>query len=639
MSTNTNKPSLRAWLRYRFENTLSAGTIAIIGWLAVISLLIISLAAFFIAILKIKQGEKGEEMSFLEALWTGLMHAIDAGTLGGDNGIAYRFVMLLVTIGGIFIVSTLIGVLTSGFSNVIDELRKGKTKVLETNHTLILGWSPKVFDIITELIKANESLRKAYIVILANRDKVAMEDEIRSKIPDTKTTTIICRTGSPLETGDIEVASPNDARSIIIIAPDDEPEPDTHVIKSVLALTNHPNRKQGAYHLVAEIADEDNIEAAALVGGTETSFIFVEDLLSRITAQTCRQSGLSVVYSELLSFEGAEIYFREESNWYGKSFKEVIFGYEKCSVLGIQRKTGEVSLSTPIDYVIEAGDKIIAIAEDDSTFLFSPPKYKIDDTAIAKDVIHDNTLPVERTLIIGWNSKGNKIIKELENYIGEGSEVEILCESAAEVENDLKALAGTIVKQKISLYEGNTTKKANLVARKPESFDHIAVLSNEHSNVQEADAKTLIILLHLRNMAELAGKDFAIVSEMRDIRNKYLAEIAKIDDFIVGANLISLILSQLSENKDLRQVFDNLFSAEGTEIYIQPIHEYVKTGVEVNFYTLVEAALQKGEIAIGYKIGALANKASHNYGVKVNPNKSDKMSFSIDDRLIVIAEK
>jgi hypothetical protein len=125
---------------------------------------------------------------------------------------------------------------------------------------------------------------------------------------------------------------------------------------------------------------------------------------------------------------------------------------------------------------------------------------------------------------------------------------------------------------------------------------------------------------------------------MRDIRNKYLAEIAKIDDFIVGANMISLILTQLSESKHLQQVFDNLFSAAGSEIYLYPAADYVKIGTEVNFYTVAEAALQKGEMLLGYKVGKFANSSAKNYGIVINPPKSDKFTFAVEDRIIVVAE-
>ncbi len=638
--TKNDKPSFKAKLRYAFENTLSSGTIAIIGWLAFLSFLIILIAGIFISFLGIKQtSEEAEELDVIEAAWQSMMHALDAGALGADTGWGFRFVMFLVTIGGIFILSTLIGVLTSGFEGMIDNLRKGRTKVLENNHTLILGWSSKIFDILSELVIANESQRKSRIVILANKDKVEMEDEIRLRITDTKSTRIICRTGSPLDLADIEVVSPNDARSIIIISPEEEENPDTHVIKSVLAITNNPRRKKSPYHIVAEIEDEDNMEAANLVGGEETTFIFAADLLSRVTAQTCRQSGLSAVYSELLDFEGVEIYFKEEALLVGKSFKEAIFSFENAAVFGLQSSAGLVMINPPMDRVLIKGDKVICIAEDDSTIRLSGTSQltNVQNDAIIKDKIQE-VLPIERTLIIGWNIKGAKIIKELENYVADGSEVVILSEDTEVVEQDISILGGKISKQKIKTKKGNITKRAVLNELDTPSFDHIILLSYMDETLQEADAKTLICLLNLRNIAEQANKDFSIVSEMRDINNKVLAEVTKIDDFIVGANLISLMLSQLSENKDLKLVFENLFSAEGSEIYLKPIGNYILLQEKISFATLLESATQKGEIAIGYRIESLSNNAEKGYGVVINPPKSAMIDFKSEDKLIVIAE-
>ena len=54
----------------------------------------------------------------------GLMRTLDAGTMGGDSGSwPFLFSMFAVTIGGVFIVSTLIGVLTTGVEGKLEELR------------------------------------------------------------------------------------------------------------------------------------------------------------------------------------------------------------------------------------------------------------------------------------------------------------------------------------------------------------------------------------------------------------------------------------------------------------------------------------------------------------------------------------
>ncbi len=50
----------------------------------------------------------------------------------------------------------------------------------------------------------------------------------------------------------------------------------------------------------------------------EVELILTDHLISRIIAQTCRQSGLSIVYSDLLDYGGNEIYFKFEPALVGK---------------------------------------------------------------------------------------------------------------------------------------------------------------------------------------------------------------------------------------------------------------------------------------------------------------------------------
>src|SRR5215204_3226365 len=89
-------------------------------------------------------------------------------------------------------------------------------------------------------------------------------------------------------------------------------DPDSQVIKTLLAITNSPKRRAEPYHIVAEIRERKNLEVARLVGGTEAQLIEAGDTISRVIVQTCRQTGLSVVYTALLDYGGDEIYFKEE---------------------------------------------------------------------------------------------------------------------------------------------------------------------------------------------------------------------------------------------------------------------------------------------------------------------------------------
>lgn len=630
------KVSIKEKLRYKFDNTLSRGTIAIIGWLALLSLALVIVAGIILFVAGIAPADSDGELGFVEGIWKSLMRTLDPGTMGGDEGWGFRLVMFSVTLGGIFIISTLIGVISSGIDQLIEGLRKGKSRVLESNHTLILGYSPKIFSIISELTIANENQKNPKIVILSVRDKVELEDEIKSKVPNTKNTKVIVRSGSPLELSEIEVVSPNEARSIIVLSPEEQENPDTYVIKSVLAITNNKRRKEEKYHIVAEIKDIRNMEAAQLVGGDEAVYVLSSDLISRITAQTCRQSGLSIVYSELMQFEGDEIYFQEEAGVVGKTYKESLFMYEDSSVIGIFTKDRAVLINPEMDYVIQEGDEVIAISEDDDTVALSKGVDITPDTSVIAD--QDEKEPeIERAIILGWNNNGIRIIEELDNYVLKGSDVTILAD--VETIDDLKELQQTVSHLTITFVRGDINNKKTLESMDIELYDHVIILSyTEGIDLQESDAKTLITLLHLRNISEKTGKQLSIVSEMLDMRNRELAEVAKADDFIVSDNLISLMLTQLSENKFLKQVYDILFESEGSELYLKDVEQYVKTEEKMNFYSVLESASLKGQTAVGYRKMEFANDSSKFYGIKINPAKSDKVSFAPGDKIIVLAE-
>ena len=163
---------------------MSRGTPALIGGLALVSLFLIAVIAAVVVLTgSAPAGEDGQPLGFFEAdLVRPDAHPgrrYDGRRCGSG---ASGSLMLLVTLGGIFIVSTLIGVLTAGVEGKLEELRKGRSQVLESGHTLILGWSPQIFTILSELMIANENRKSARIVILADHDKVEMEDEIRGRV-------------------------------------------------------------------------------------------------------------------------------------------------------------------------------------------------------------------------------------------------------------------------------------------------------------------------------------------------------------------------------------------------------------------------------------------------------------------------
>jgi voltage-gated potassium channel Kch len=633
-----SKPSWRERLQYAFDKTLARGPSALIGWLAVATLLLIALGTAAVLLFHgIPEGS-----NIFDVFWNILSQALTPNPVDAANPMQYLAVMFVVTIGSLFMVSILIGILSNEIESRVDALRRGRSKVLENDHTVILGWSPQVFTIVSELVLANENRRSgAVIAVLADRDKVEMEEEIRSRLPHLKNTRVICRSGSPIDPTDIETVSPHTARSIIVLPPDlpEGKNPDSYVIKSVLALANNPNRRAEPYHVVTQIRDPKNLEVLRMVGQKDlVQPVLTNDLIARVVAQTSRQSGLSVVYTELMNFDGDEIYFTDlPASLVGKTYADSLFTYEDSAVLGLQRLDGTILMNLPMDTDLRATDRLFAISADDDTLhpssLVAPP---IDQSAIRSGQNAGNPVP-EKCLILGWNRSGTTIICELENYVAKGSGVLVFCD-ILNVEKQIREDCGRLPNQKISVLEGEITNRAMLEKLKITDYDHVIVLAYGSLEPQEADARTLVTLLHLRDIAERDETPFSIVSEMLDLRNRQLAEVAGVDDFIVSEHLVSLMMSQLSENADLFAVFTDMFDPEGSEIYLKPVSDYVGIGKPVNFYTVLEAARCRNETAIGYRIVSQSKLAEKSYGVHTNPKKSELVTFAPEDKVIVLAE-
>jgi voltage-gated potassium channel Kch len=426
-----------------------------------------------------------------------------------------------------------------------------------------------------------------------------------------------------------------------VLAPDSRDgqrsqDPDVDVMKCLLAITNNPNRKSDRYHLVAEIRDPKNSEVAELIGKDELELVLVGDLVARIMAQTCRQSGLSVVYNELLDFGGAEIYFKEEPSLVGKKFRDTLLSYEDSAVIGIRPAKGVPTLNPPMETSINPGDRLVVIAENADDIRLSGAVAAPQTDAIS---LADPPPPqAESLLVLGWNWRGALIINELDSYVSKGSRVHVVA-NTDDAEAEIAEHCAALTNQQLTFQRGDTTSRSLLNKLDVSSFDHVIVLCySDELDAAKADAITLITLLHLRDIAEKTGKRVPIVSEMLDITNRRLAEITNADDFVVSDRLVSLMLSQISQNKELNTVFKDLFSPEGSEVYLKPIEYYVRLGTPTTFATVIEAASQRGEIAFGYKLARKTGDASEGYGVVVSPKKSVGIAFQPGDKLIVLAE-
>lgn len=689
-----NWHALTEWLRYHFDKFMAIGFWPMLGSLAIIALTLILVSAAFLMQEHLWDSTRGV-YSRPEAIWQTLMHAIDTGTFTSEQSSGFRTVMLLVTLAGIFIMASLISIFNSTLDRNITRMRKGRTPVVERDYTLILGWSPAVLNVVSELVEANKKEGtwhkwkrlikknathegKRRIVILADKDKVEMEDEIRARLgkADRKGwrffRDIICRTGNPLDVRDLEIVRPHLAHSIVVLLPlsskDDasSDDPDSLALKTILAIRHTPQNgkskraNEKAPYIVHELRDSDNRETAKLVGNAKKEgegvgvahFIDSSDVIARIIAQTCRQAGMSEIYIDLLNHNDNQIYFvpvKDVPLLDGKTFEDALYMLPHAVLIGLKPASGDSRwmLNPKMDTKIKAMDDIIVIAQSRDA-VRAKEHGKVDRPKVSGQ---SETDP-ENTLILGWSTRGQRILTELNKYVCSKSIVRIVANTDKAESQSKPHCDDTSSKQTVDFQRDDPTSPAVLNdVLKNADYDHIIVLGDHDLAPQRADMNTLVTLLNLRNIirdransGHTACSSVSIVSEMLVDSNRKLAEATRADnfgghDFIVSDSLISSYMTQVSRNEDLKVVFDELLDEREMEIYLKPAANYIKLGQPVNFYAVIAAAAQYNECAIGYRRDKDCHDSEKNYGVVINPTKTEPVTFEKEDRIIVIAEK
>jgi Trk K+ transport system NAD-binding subunit len=630
------KPLWKAKLNYKIDCLFSKGISSMILFLGIASFSIIIVASLIAVLFNISP-QDSDSLSFFEAFWASLMRTLDPGSMAGDEGWTFRILMLFVTLGGIFIISALIGVISYGLNSRLENLQRGRSFVVEENHTVILGWNEKVFTIVKELCIANQNKQDACLVIMGQLDNVSMVESINEKLPSNCTTRIVCRTGSPIDQTSLNLLNLNRAKSIIVISPMSD-DPDAEVIKTCLAIIRNPNRHNKVFHIVAELREAKNLSVAKIVGGNEVEWVLSENIIAKMIAQTCFQPGLSTIFTDFMDFSGDEVYFFDHPSLVGKTFGEILNLFEKNAVLGILKGNKSPILNPPMETIINDEDKIFLLAEDDDQISLSNYKKELINIESIRNLNSVSEKP-EKILILGWNSRANHLLLEMDHYIPKGSQIKILITNSLVRNSDIiKELS--LVNADVKILNGITTDRNVLNGLGLSNFNHIILLSfSDRLSQQTADSKTLITLLHLRDIAcKVDGCNYSILTEMLDVRNLELAEVTKADDFIVSDRFISLLISQISERKALGGVFEDIFDSKGSEIYLKSAHNYVELDKEVNFYTIVESARRRNEVAIGFRTGKDATNHKENYGIVLNPHKVEMKSFSNDDEIIVLSE-
>ncbi|KAJ6696733.1 hypothetical protein OIU85_003115 [Salix viminalis] len=599
--------------------------------------------------------------SLADCLWLSWTFVADSGNHANSEGIGPRLVSVSISFGGMLIFAMMLGLVSDAISEKFDSLRKGRSEVVEQNHTLILGWSDKLGSLLNQLAIANESLGGGIVVVMAERDKEEMEMDIAKMEFDFKGTSVICRSGSPLILADLKKVSVSKARAIVVLAEDgNADQSDARALRTVLSLTGVKEGLKG--HIVVELSDLDNEVLVKLVGGDLVETVVAHDVIGRLMIQCARQPGLAQIWEDILGFENCEFYIKRWPQLHGMQFEDILISFPDAIPCGIKVAScgGKIILNPEDSYVLQEDDEILVIAEDDDSYAPAalPTVWR---GSLPKDFIVRKS--AERILFCGWRRDMEDMIMVLDAFLAPGSELWMF-NDVPENEREKKLIDGGLDFSRLENIqlvnrEGNAVIRRQLESLPLHSFDSILILADEsvEDSAIQADSRSLATLLLIRDIQskrlpmvnqvrrgsfsqgswigemQQASDKSVIISEILDPRTKNLLCTSKISDYVLSNELVSMALAMVAEDQQINDVLEELFAEEGNELQIRQADLYLSEGEELSFYEVLLRARQRREIVIGYR-AANAERAVIN-----PPAKTERRRWSLKDAFVVIAEK
>ena len=626
------KVSFLTRLQYNFDNSLSKPG-AFVGYvfIAIIFLAILMTAVQGAIAAVAALNEPLDPASYFFSFWASFTKILG---IGSTDAWGAQLINTLYWAIGIAISGAVIGFISAQIIRAVAKLQEGKSAVIESGHTLILGWSNRIFPILSELAIANENVRKPRVVIFAPTTRALMDAEIRSRVPNLGKLKVITRTGDVTNPEDLKRANVSTAKSIIILDADEVG--DANIVSTVLAVkavNANPSTR-----IVAELDDDHTAEAITSATNGQVIAVRSQHVIARVTAQASRQPGLAAVTLDLLDFAGDEIYMTAVPELVGKTYGDALLAFNQASVIGLVDTNGVPRVNPKTTTKIESGTKVIAIAEDDDRVVYSGLRNDLTGKKVANTT--KTAAKPEHLLFIGWSSMGRAVVSELAEFLPKGSTIHIVAEARHVAPEQLKGLSfGKNIKVTFASVTGDIDDLIKAASAK--KYNEVVILGyREAISKAEADSQTMLTMLQMNQIFEAKGNGVEptrLVAEILDSRKAELARVAAVDDMVVSDNLAALLIAQVSENPALAPVFDDLFAADGASLSVNPIENYAPVGKPIEFAQLVAIGRANGESVIGYRTLEGSKKLASS-GVKLNPTKTTMITPAKGDGLIVVWE-
>lgn len=546
--------------------------------------------------------------SLRHTAWLALIHFMDGGTMAGDTNHIDKIVATGVTATGVLVLSFLTGAFASKLGERLDELRSGRSAVLENRHILILGWDSKVPLMIRELARSHQRVR---VVLLSMEEKARVDAVLRvARQERGSRIRVIARTGDPRSELALLRVCADRARSIVVISP--AKLDDDHAMRWSVSTLLAVRRAVGADFNGRLVVESRRAIHASLLkltcepevagaGAIPIDVFAADDIVARVIAQSIRQSGVYFALRELLSFRGSELYVEPiPPSLVGKTFEHAHDLVVHGIATGVYRANGSYELAPRhSDHrLLKADDRLIILEEDRRTFTLgqSLPHAKI--PAPPQPL---SMLEPQHILVIGNNRTLPRLVTEMNNILPSGSRVGVSCPALKAAEDAALANAGKSAPN-LSVERETLDPAGDLLDEEKmlTGVDGVVILGCEDEDDPDGDASALSILLRFRYARREHGPRIKkLITEVRDpaAANQVAGSL---DDFLVSTDVVAMVLTHAALEPRLIAAHRELLDPSGVEVFLVPRSVYAPEGQRATFGEIMAAARLRDEIAIGF---------------------------------------
>ena len=261
---------------------------------------------------------KGNSSDFQSEFWNNLTFLMDAAKLAEISApfpdLFSFFLMIIMTIIGILVFSTLIAVISQIVDEKISEVRSGISPVRSESHTLIIGYSKKVPLLIRD---ASQDDNRLEFVIYSDYDEESMRLDLADTFQSHK---VLFKKGVSKRQNHGKYLNLNKARSVLIIAEKNsltQEQNDVTNLQIMISLIESEEWQLNPCRISVEVYDPNKYYEA--IRYCETSFPWIQGCIPTMLHVTGLKTDLlaSLIKSpkafqfitSLLGFDGDDFHF------------------------------------------------------------------------------------------------------------------------------------------------------------------------------------------------------------------------------------------------------------------------------------------------------------------------------------------